>query len=66
MAACFHADWPLMVVCPSSMMLTWLELLNDWLPPHLLPDAANLIVITSSKVSECSPKQREGKGCSFL
>ncbi len=50
-AACFHADWPLLVVCPSSMMLTWLELLSDWLPPDLLPDPANLVVITSSKVS---------------
>ncbi|EIE18768.1 hypothetical protein COCSUDRAFT_49196 [Coccomyxa subellipsoidea C-169] len=48
-AACFHADWPLLVVCPSSMMLTWLELLSDWLPPDLLPDPANLVVITSSK-----------------
>ncbi|BDA49699.1 probable SWI/SNF-related matrix-associated actin-dependent regulator [Coccomyxa sp. Obi] len=48
-AACFHDDWPLLVVCPSSMILTWLEGLNDWLPPHLLPDRDNLVVITAGK-----------------
>ncbi|CAL8464419.1 g3954 [Coccomyxa elongata] len=48
-AACFHEDWPLLVVCPSSMVLTWLEGLNDWLPAHLLPDQDNLVVITAGK-----------------
>lgn len=33
------------------MILTWLEGLNDWLPPHLLPDPDNLVVITAGKVS---------------
>lgn len=57
MAACFHEDWPLLVVCPSSMILTWLEGLNDWLPPHLLPDQDNLVVITAGKVSLQAEKQ---------
>lgn len=39
------------------MVLTWLEALNDWLPPHLLPNQDNLVVITAGKVSWQAEKQ---------
>ena len=48
-AACFAADWPLLVVAPSSMLLTWFEALSAWLPPQCKPDPGNLIVVSSSK-----------------
>jgi len=46
-------DWPLLVVCPSTVVLTWLEILRDWLPSTLLPSQQNLIVITSGKARPC-------------
>jgi uncharacterized protein (DUF3820 family) len=31
-AACFRSDWPLLVVCPSSLRLNWKHELERWLP----------------------------------
>lgn len=49
-AACLAEHWPLLVVAPSSMLLTWLEQLRTWLPPQCCPDTNNIVVITSGKV----------------
>ena len=49
-AACFCEDWPLLVVAPSSMLLTWFEALAAWLPPRCCPAPGDMIVVTSSKV----------------
>lgn len=48
-AACYWLEGPLLIVCPSSMILTWVEKLNDWLPKRLLT-RLDLVVITSGKV----------------
>ncbi|KAK9804695.1 hypothetical protein WJX72_000259 [[Myrmecia] bisecta] len=48
-ASCFPESWPLLIVCPSSVRLVWLEALLNWLPPKLLPAPDNLVVISSSK-----------------
>jgi uncharacterized protein (DUF3820 family) len=31
-AACFRCDWPLLVVCPSSLRLNWKHEFERWLP----------------------------------
>ena len=58
-AACYPKDWPLLVVCPSSMRLVWYEALLQWLPPKMLPETDDdLIVIKSGKV----PVKKLGNG----
>ena len=32
-AVCFPDDWPLLVMCPASLLKHWRDELNDWLPP---------------------------------
>ena len=31
-AVCFPDDWPLLVMCPASLLKNWKTELNDWLP----------------------------------
>ena len=33
LAACYPEDWPLLVICPSTLRETWRRALADWLPP---------------------------------
>ncbi len=49
-AACYNVEWPLLIVCPSSVTITWLEALYTWLSPRVLPKPQNIHVITSGKV----------------
>ncbi len=49
-AACYNVEWPLLIVCPSSVTITWLEALYTWLSPKVLPQSQDLHVITSGKV----------------
>ena len=48
--AAFNKDWPLLVVCPSSLRMVWEEELQEWLPPNLLPTPDNVYTIMSGKV----------------
>ena len=32
-AVCYPDDWPLLVMCPPSMCVTWVTELANWLPP---------------------------------
>eukprot|EP01025_Chloroclados_australasicus_P045835 TRINITY_DN5044_c0_g2_i3.p1 TRINITY_DN5044_c0_g2~~TRINITY_DN5044_c0_g2_i3.p1 ORF type:complete len:882 (-),score=96.13 TRINITY_DN5044_c0_g2_i3:228-2489(-) len=34
---CYEDDWPLLILCPSSMRLVWLGQMDTWLPQHLRP-----------------------------
>ncbi|KAK7869180.1 hypothetical protein R5R35_006630 [Gryllus longicercus] len=54
----YQNDWPLIVVCPTSVRFHWLEAIHDWLPsvqPHTINvmtsgrdfDASAKIIITS-------------------
>eukprot|EP00435_Cladocopium_sp_Y103_P003880 s3482_g1.t1 len=38
LASQFPKDFPLLVVCPSSLRGNWLEEASRWLPPSVLPD----------------------------
>ena len=49
-AACYNVEWPLLIVCPSSVTITWLEALYTWLSPGVLPEPKDIQVITSGKV----------------
>ena len=49
-AACYNVEWTLLIVCPSSVTITWLEALYTWLSPRVLPKPQNIHVITSGKV----------------
>ena len=53
-AACYNVEWPLLIVCPSSVTITWLEALYTWLSPKVLPGAHSIHVISSSKVCDAS------------
>lgn len=51
-AACFAPeDWPLLIVCPSTMKLVWRDALYDWLPQELHPEPHNLLVVKDGKAS---------------
>ena len=52
MAACYNVEWPLLIVCPSSVTITWLEALYTWLSPKVLPGEHSIHVISSSKVCD--------------
>ena len=54
MAACYNVEWPLLIVCPSSVTITWLEALYTWLSPKVLPGDHSIHVISSSKVCDTS------------
>ena len=46
-------EWPLLVVCPSSMRFAWKDAALRWIPGL---DPEDVTVITSGKVSlVCSP-----------
>ena len=53
-AACYSVEWPLLIVCPSSVTITWLEALYTWLSPKVLPGEHSIHVISSSKVCYAS------------
>ncbi|KAG8431649.1 hypothetical protein GDO86_020616 [Hymenochirus boettgeri] len=42
-AAYYRKEWPLLVVCPSSVRFTWAEAFHLWLP-SVNPDNVNVIV----------------------
>ncbi|CAL5220539.1 g2574 [Coccomyxa viridis] len=48
-AACYNVEWPLLIVCPSSVTITWLEALYTWLSPRVLPKPKHIHVISSGK-----------------
>lgn len=49
-AACFPDDWPLLVVCPSSLRLQWYDALLTWAPPALLPPPDQIAIVAAGKV----------------
>ena len=51
-ATCYNTEWPLLIVCPSSVTITWLEALYTWLSPDVLPKPEDIVVITSGKVCD--------------
>ncbi len=53
-AACYREDWPLLVITPSIMRLTWGEALPAWLPSHIQP---NIISIGKGEVGLCHCNQ---------
>ena len=51
-AACYPQDWPLLVICPSSMRLVWFDALINWLPAHVMPESTkDIAVIENGKAS---------------
>jgi len=48
-AAYYHRDWPLLIICPSSLRLTWQDEICKWLP---FMQRDHIFVVT---------KQREGQ-----
>lgn len=38
----YKNEWPLLIVCPSSMRFPWIEEIEKWLP-DIQPDELNLI-----------------------
>ncbi|KAG8233390.1 hypothetical protein J437_LFUL013170 [Ladona fulva] len=43
----FHQDWPLLIVCPSSVKYTWKEAISTWLPS--ISGKEDITVISNSK-----------------
>ncbi|GFR50029.1 hypothetical protein Agub_g12179, partial [Astrephomene gubernaculifera] len=46
--SCYPEDWPLLVVCPTSLRYTWQAAIQEWLPPSLRPAERDLWLITAS------------------
>lgn len=44
-AACYPEDWPLLIICPSSMRLVWYDALLNWLPACLIPDGSHQLAV---------------------
>jgi SWI/SNF-related matrix-associated actin-dependent regulator 1 of chromatin subfamily A len=41
----YQEDWPLLIVCPSSLRFTWQDELIKWLAPWYLKDPAKDICL---------------------
>jgi SWI/SNF-related matrix-associated actin-dependent regulator 1 of chromatin subfamily A len=54
LCAYFREDWPVLVVCPSSMRLSWAQEFERWLP-SLCAEQVH-VVTTASKVQKKSGK----------
>ena len=52
-AACYAENWPLLIVCPKSVLRVWPVELARWLPKHIMPEAKHLININAGK-ARCS------------
>ncbi|XP_064402353.1 SWI/SNF-related matrix-associated actin-dependent regulator of chromatin subfamily A-like protein 1 [Halichondria panicea] len=48
----YRSDWPLLVVCPSSVRLTWAEAFKRWIPSLVVADI-NVILTTKGCGSFC-------------
>ena len=48
-AAAFREDWPLLIICPSTLRLDWESALHTWLPPPIL---RHVVTIMSGSVSD--------------
>lgn len=46
-ASAYQKDWPLLIVCPSSVRFSWRSAIFRWLPS--VPEE-DVIVITSGKI----------------
>uniref|UniRef100_A0A7S3UFA5 Uncharacterized protein n=1 Tax=Picocystis salinarum TaxID=88271 RepID=A0A7S3UFA5_9CHLO len=42
MASCFKEEWPLLIVAPASLRLTWADAMERWLP-ELRPDDIHIV-----------------------
>ncbi|KAG2440577.1 hypothetical protein HYH02_010160 [Chlamydomonas schloesseri] len=46
--SCYPEDWPLLVICPTSLRFAWAAAVQQWLPPHLQPAPGDLWQIASA------------------
>ncbi|XP_071448484.1 SWI/SNF-related matrix-associated actin-dependent regulator of chromatin subfamily A-like protein 1 [Hetaerina americana] len=46
----YYEEWPLLIVCPSSVKYTWKEAINKWLP-SIIRTGEEVAVISNSKES---------------
>lgn len=51
-AAYYHNDWPLLIVCPSSLRFQWKDEILSWLP-HLVNEL-EIYTIKTSKIKDLS------------
>lgn len=52
-ASAYMTDWPLLVVCPSSMRNVWGQEIVRWLPEMVSEDDINIIYTSKDPVSIC-------------
>jgi SWI/SNF-related matrix-associated actin-dependent regulator 1 of chromatin subfamily A len=45
----YHEEWPLLIVCPSSLKISWAEALQLWVP-SLSEDNINVVMTTKGKL----------------
>ena len=65
-ASAYQKDWPLLIVCPSSVRFSWRSAIFRWLPS--VPEE-DVIVITSGKIQlsqKVSTKLSQGQFCVYV
>ncbi|UKK03009.2 hypothetical protein MACK_003111 [Theileria orientalis] len=54
-SAFYQKDWPLLIICPSSLRYQWMEQCMTWLP-HLVREEEILLIKTSKQFSKDNMK----------
>ncbi|EAN32240.1 SNF2 family protein [Theileria parva strain Muguga] len=59
-AAFYNNDWPLLIICPSSLRFQWMDQCLTWLP-HLVDEYQILMVMSSKPFTTTESKRKKSK-----
>ena len=53
LAACYPQSWPLLIICPSSVRMSWRDEFVTWVPSIRCPDDVNVIFSSKDSFPSC-------------
>ena len=72
-ASHFHLDWPLLVICPSSLRLNWKAEFLKWLPSlvseddiHVVLSSASIVKVAGKGSAGTTSKRKKSSGSSRI